>query len=57
MATGRKGPYYQESYPPIPTAFTRYLRIAVAWQFVRFLVIGYRIVRLMVKPQGGTTRG
>lgn len=52
MANEHNGPYYQESFPPIPTAATRYLRTAVAWQLVRFLVIGYRILKLMVKPQG-----
>lgn len=52
MAAANKGPYYQESYPPIPTGFTKYLRRSIPWQLVRFVVIGWRIVKLMVKPQG-----
>ena len=52
MAGANKGPYQQDAYPPIPTGLTRYLRTSVVWQLVRFLVIGFRIVKLMMKPQG-----
>jgi hypothetical protein len=52
MAGANKGPYQQDAYPPIPTRFTRYLRRSVVWQSVRFLIIGLKIVKLMMKPQG-----
>jgi hypothetical protein len=52
MAGANNGPYRQDFYPPVPTRLTRYLRTSVVWQLVRFLVIGWRIVKLLVKPQG-----
>jgi hypothetical protein len=42
-------PYQQAYYPPAPTRFTRFMRTCVAWQFIRFLVINYRILKLMSK--------
>ncbi|WP_201210821.1 hypothetical protein [Rhodocyclus purpureus] len=42
-------PYQQAYYPPAPTPFTRYMRKSLPWQFVRFLVINLKILRLMTK--------
>lgn len=44
-----KEPYQQSYYPPAPTGFTRYMRTSVLWQLVRFVVINYKILRLMAK--------
>ncbi len=44
-----KEPYQQAYYPPVPTGFTRYMRTSLIWQFVRFLVINVKMLRLMSK--------
>lgn len=40
-------PYQQAYYPPVPTAFTRHMRINPLWQAVRLFVINLKIFRLM----------
>lgn len=42
-------PYQQAYYPPAPTAFTRYMRTSLIWQFIRFIVINFKILKLMMK--------
>lgn len=42
-------PYQQAYYPPVPTGLTRYLRISLIWQSVRFLVITVKMVKLILK--------
>jgi len=42
-------PYMQSYYPPVPTGFTKYCRCSILWQFVRFLVINFKMFRLMAK--------
>ncbi len=44
-------PYQQAYYPPAPTGFTRYMRTSLPWQAIRFLVINYKILKLMSKSQ------
>lgn len=44
-------PYQQAYYPPTPTAFTRYMRTSLVWQFVRFLVINVKMLQLMSKSK------
>lgn len=42
-------PYQQAYYPPVPTKFIRWVRTNVAWQFIRFWVINFKILRLLLK--------
>lgn len=44
-----KEPYQQGYYPPVPTGLTRYMRTSLIWQFVRFVVITLKMLRLMAK--------
>lgn len=44
-------PYQQTYYPPTPTGFTRYMRNSLPWQFVRFIVINVKMLRLMMNSQ------
>ncbi len=44
-----KEPYQQAYYPPAPTALTRYMRTSLIWQGIRFLVINFKILKLMGK--------
>jgi hypothetical protein len=41
-------PYQQAYYPPVPTRFTRHMRINPIWQLVRFIIINWKIGRLML---------
>ncbi|MEY6431819.1 hypothetical protein ABC977_05275 [Thioalkalicoccus limnaeus] len=47
MAVKNREPYQQAYYPPVPTRFTKYMRTSVIWQFVRFIVINLKILKLM----------
>jgi hypothetical protein len=49
MAGKNKEPYLQAYYPPVPTGFTKYMRNSLIWQFYRFLVINYKMIKLMSK--------
>jgi hypothetical protein len=44
-----KEPYQQAYYAPSPTAVTRYMRTSLIWQGIRFLVINFKILKLMGK--------
>lgn len=44
-----KEPYQQAYYPPAPTGYTRFMRTCVIWQFLRFLVINLKMLKLMSK--------
>lgn len=35
--------------PPLPTGFTKALRTNPVWQFFRFLVINFKILRMVRK--------
>lgn len=49
MTVKNKEPYMQAYYPPKPTKFTRFMRTCVIWQYVRFLVINFKIFKLLMK--------
>ena len=49
MSGNNKEPYQQAYYPPVPTGFTKYCRCSIIWQFYRFLVINYKMLKLMSK--------
>ena len=40
--------YYDESYPPLPTKSTRFLRGNLIWQTLRFVVLNMKIMRIIV---------
>ena len=44
-----KEPYQQAYYPPSPTGLTRRMRTSLLWQSVRFIVINFKILKLMSK--------
>jgi hypothetical protein len=47
MTATNKEPYQQAYYPPKPTGFTQFMRTFLPWQFVRFLVINLKMIKLM----------
>jgi len=47
MAVKNKEPYQQAYYPPVPTGFTKYMRNSIVYQFYRFLVINYKMLKLI----------
>jgi len=40
--------YYDESYPPLPTKGTKFLRGNLIWQAFRFIVLNLKIMRIIV---------
>lgn len=40
--------YYDESYPPLPTKSTKFLRGNIIWQSFRFVVLNLKIMRIIV---------
>jgi hypothetical protein len=42
-------PFGQTYYPPVPTGTTRFFRTNLVWQFVRFIFINARILRMVRK--------
>ncbi|MEI8114113.1 MAG: hypothetical protein WCI54_10805 [Bacteroidia bacterium] len=40
--------YYDESYPPLPTKWTKFFRRNLIWQAVRFIVLNLKIMRIIV---------
>jgi len=42
-------PYSQNDYTPVPSAFTKFRRSCVVWQFFRFIVINIKMTVLIVK--------
>jgi hypothetical protein len=40
--------YYEESYPPLPTKATKLWRQNILIQFIRFIVLNLRIMRIIV---------
>jgi len=51
MPNANREPYGQTYYPPTPTGFTRYMRNSLPWQFIRFIVINVKMLRLMMNSQ------
>lgn len=44
-----RDPFGQNYYAPLPTKFTRALRVNLIWQFFRFLVINIKMLRMVRK--------
>lgn len=40
--------YKDESYPPVPTAFTRYMRRNYLYQLWMFMVLNIKIMRIVI---------
>ena len=40
-------PYQQAYYPPVPTGFTRHMRTSLIWQLWRFVVINWKMLKLL----------
>lgn len=51
MAAKNREPYQQAYYPPVPTRTTRYMRTSVIWQLVRFIVINFKILKLLARSE------
>ncbi len=47
QAAHNKDPYEQAYYPPMPTRLTRFMRRCVLWQVLRFVIINFKMLRLM----------
>jgi len=41
-------PYQQAYYPPVPTGFTKRMRTNPLWQLMRFIIINWKIGRMML---------
>lgn len=46
-----KEPYQQAYYPPMPTGLTCYMRKSILWQGIRFIIINFKILKLMAKSR------
>ncbi|MFN7983767.1 MAG: hypothetical protein U0Q11_18120 [Vicinamibacterales bacterium] len=42
-------PFEQSYYPPVPTRATVFWRTNLAWQFVRFIVLNAKMLRMVRK--------
>jgi len=42
-------PYDQDYYPPMPTEFTKGMRTNIFYQFIRFIVLNVRMLRMIRK--------
>ncbi len=40
--------YKDEDYPPLPTAYKRFMRKFWPWQIIRFFVLNLKIMRIVV---------
>jgi len=41
--------YKDEYYPPMPTYLTKFWRVCLLYQFYRFFVLNYKIMKMVVK--------
>lgn len=48
MSNYRFKAYYDEAYPPVPSATTLFWRKFVPWQMFRFFVLNYKMLRIVV---------
>lgn len=44
-----RSPYEQNYYPPVPTGTTKYFRTNLLYQFIRFLIINFKMLRMVRK--------
>lgn len=42
-------PFEQSYYPPLPTRWTVFWRTNLPWQFLRFIVLNLRMLRMVRK--------
>ena len=42
-------PFEKSYYPPLPTRWTRYWRTNIPWQFLRFLLLNVKMLRMVRK--------
>jgi len=42
-------PYEQAYFPPVPNGFTKFMRTCVIWQFIRFLAINLKMMKVISK--------
>lgn len=42
-------PFEQSYYPPVPTKFTKILRTNFVYQFLRFLILNIKMLRMVRK--------
>ncbi len=42
-------PYQPAYYAPAPTGFTRFMRTCLIWQFYRFIIINFKMLKLIGK--------
>jgi hypothetical protein len=48
MGKNKVKAYYDEAYPPVPDKATLFWRKNLLWQFVRFIVLNLKIMRIVV---------
>lgn len=41
--------YQEESYPPMPTKTTLFWRKEIFWQTYRFLILNFKIIKIVVR--------
>lgn len=44
-----KRAYQQDYYPPVPTGLTKYFRKNLIWQFIRFIVLNLKMLKVVRK--------
>ncbi len=54
MAAKNREPYHPGYYPPVPTRFTCLMRIFIPWQLIRFFIINFKILKLMIRADSKT---
>ncbi len=42
-------PYAETFFPPVPTRFTRRMRVSFFWQTFRFAIINLKMIRMIRK--------
>lgn len=42
-------PFEQSYYPPVPTNFTKFLRTNFLYQFLKFLILNIKMLRMVRK--------
>ncbi len=48
MKSTNRRDYSQESYAPMPTKLTIFWRSFVPWQFIRFIALNIKIIKIVV---------
>jgi hypothetical protein len=41
--------YYEEAYPPMPTKTTIFWRKNLIWQFIKFIILNLKIMKIVVR--------